>query len=157
MPGQVKEGWYEDPASRHQYRWFSAGLPTDLVKDGPATSRDALSMSDPALFTSMDLAKPPDDSPLLRTQHAAAPLFEPLDLVFGQSYADSKNPAYFPQPGWLEMAVAFIPFLIGIYLLSLGSLVPGIVAMALSPVVAAFGRQRRVRQLRRSRHDQRDR
>jgi hypothetical protein len=28
---QVKEGWYEDPASRHEYRWFSDGVPTDLV------------------------------------------------------------------------------------------------------------------------------
>jgi hypothetical protein len=63
MPGVVKEGWYEDPASRHEYRWFSAGTPTDLVRDGAVTSRDALSMASPALYTSMDLAEPPDNWP----------------------------------------------------------------------------------------------
>ena len=65
MPAQVKEGWYEDPARRHEYRWFSRGAPTDLVMDGGNTSRDPLSISDPELFRSMDLAEPPDDGPLL--------------------------------------------------------------------------------------------
>jgi hypothetical protein len=61
----VKEGWYEDPADRHEYRWFSQGTPTDLVRDGSQTSRDPISISDPEAFHSMDLAQPPDDGPLL--------------------------------------------------------------------------------------------
>jgi len=65
VPAQAKEGWYEDPARRHEYRWFSRGTPTDLVMDGGHTSRDPLSISDPELFRSMDLAEPPDDGPLL--------------------------------------------------------------------------------------------
>jgi hypothetical protein len=61
----VKQGWYEDPADRHEYRWFSQGAPTDLVKDGGETSRDPISISDPDVFQSMDLTQPPDDGPLL--------------------------------------------------------------------------------------------
>jgi hypothetical protein len=34
---QVKQGWYQDPAGRHEYRWFSDGTPTDLIRDGSAT------------------------------------------------------------------------------------------------------------------------
>ena len=62
----VKEGWYEDPAGRHQYRWFSAGTPTDLVRDGTGTSRDPLSITDPSVYQTMTLGRPPDDGPLLR-------------------------------------------------------------------------------------------
>ena len=34
------EGWYEDPFGDHEARWFSDGLPTDLVRDGGAASHD---------------------------------------------------------------------------------------------------------------------
>jgi len=141
MPGQIKEGWYEDPASRHQYRWFSDGLPTDLVRDGPATSRDALSMSDPALFTSMDLAAPPDNSPLLHGHNNAGPQLEPMDLVFGQSYVDIWR----GRPAWAVLLAALVPFLLGVYLVSAGSLILGIAGMALSPVVAALLQRRGAR------------
>jgi hypothetical protein len=64
----VKEGWYQDPAGRHEYRWFSQGVPTDLVMDAHATSRDGAGIvQDPAVYASMDLARPPDDGPLLQT------------------------------------------------------------------------------------------
>lgn len=65
MPALVKEGWYEDPAGRHEYRWFSQGSPTDLVMDGGCTSRDPISISDPEVFRTVDLAEPPDEGPLL--------------------------------------------------------------------------------------------
>lgn len=65
-----KEGWYEDPSDRHEYRWFSAGKPTSLVKDGTATSRDPLSITDPAAFHSMELTQPPDQAPLLQSAPA---------------------------------------------------------------------------------------
>ncbi len=27
------DGWYRDPFETHQMRWFSDGVPTDLVRD----------------------------------------------------------------------------------------------------------------------------
>lgn len=67
MTEPAKEGWYEDPDHRHEYRWFSQGSPTDLVMDNHQTSRDAITVTDPAEYASMDLAQPPDDGPLLHT------------------------------------------------------------------------------------------
>lgn len=32
--GQVAQGWYQDPHVVHEHRYFSAGLPTKLVRDG---------------------------------------------------------------------------------------------------------------------------
>lgn len=34
------EGWYLDPYKLHTDRWFSAGRPTALVRDGDAESHD---------------------------------------------------------------------------------------------------------------------
>jgi hypothetical protein len=34
------EGWYQDPYRLHTERWFSAGVATDLVRDGDVESRD---------------------------------------------------------------------------------------------------------------------
>jgi hypothetical protein len=34
------EGWYLDPYGRHEARWFSAGSPTALVRDGASESQD---------------------------------------------------------------------------------------------------------------------
>jgi hypothetical protein len=47
------EGWCEDPYGVHQHRWFSAGNPTSLVRDGGIETKD----------------RPPDepfDGPLVR-------------------------------------------------------------------------------------------
>lgn len=38
---QDAEGWYEDPYHAHQHRWFSAGRPTSLVRDGRTELEDA--------------------------------------------------------------------------------------------------------------------
>ena len=35
------EGWYRDPYGIHQDRWFSAGTPTALVRDGRVEGHDA--------------------------------------------------------------------------------------------------------------------
>ena len=40
------EGWFQDPSGLHEFRWFSVGKPTDLVKDDGIESRDL--PSDPA-------------------------------------------------------------------------------------------------------------
>jgi hypothetical protein len=60
----VKEGWYEDPSDRHDYRWFSSGSPTDLVRDGLITSSDPISITEPAAFEAMELKRPPDPARL---------------------------------------------------------------------------------------------
>ena len=39
--GQVAQGWYQDPYAIHEHRYFSAGLPTKLVRDGGHESYDA--------------------------------------------------------------------------------------------------------------------
>ncbi|MFI5912421.1 hypothetical protein [Dactylosporangium sp. NPDC051541] len=35
------EGWYQDPFESHEARWFSAGRPTNLVRDQGVDSYDA--------------------------------------------------------------------------------------------------------------------
>jgi hypothetical protein len=37
---QTLEGWFSDPFSRHEARWFSSGRPTFLVRDGHVESHD---------------------------------------------------------------------------------------------------------------------
>jgi hypothetical protein len=37
---QQLEGWFTDPFGRHEARWFSAGTPTNLVRDGSTESHD---------------------------------------------------------------------------------------------------------------------
>ena len=54
------EGWYRDPYGLHQDRWFSAGIPTGLVRDQGAEGHD----------------DPPDEPP------PAAPVAIPEDIEF---------------------------------------------------------------------------
>ena len=35
------EGWYEDPYRAHEYRWFSVGKQSSLVRDGLIETKDA--------------------------------------------------------------------------------------------------------------------
>jgi hypothetical protein len=64
------EGWYRDPFQLHEDRWFSAGRPTSLVRDGgleshdpaPDTSFDGPLVEAPAGEAAMDDASNPDDS-----------------------------------------------------------------------------------------------
>jgi hypothetical protein len=39
-PGARAEGWCTDHTGAHELRWYSAGAPTDLVKDGATEGRD---------------------------------------------------------------------------------------------------------------------
>src|SRR5215469_497795 len=119
MAELVKEGWYEDPAYRHEYRWFSEGAPTDLVKDAGKTSRDAISMADPALYQSMPLEEPPDNGPLLH-KDAPPPKLELLNYGVGPvgvintaaSPADG-DPAVWSRPaGAVEILLVALPLLL---------------------------------------------
>jgi hypothetical protein len=38
--GQVAQGWHQDPYAIHEHRYFSAGRPTKLVRDGGHESYD---------------------------------------------------------------------------------------------------------------------
>lgn len=51
------EGWFTDPFARHEARWFSAGTPTSLVRDGRTESRD----------------DPPDEAPTRVPERIAPP------------------------------------------------------------------------------------
>ena len=63
------EGWYLDPFGRHEQRWFSAGKPTALVRDGrqhghddPPTEEYAgpLTQADPPESDNSDLKRADD-------------------------------------------------------------------------------------------------
>src|SRR5215469_10129724 len=38
LPHDRAQGWYIDPTREHELRWYSAGTPTELVKDGAIES-----------------------------------------------------------------------------------------------------------------------
>jgi hypothetical protein len=40
LPHDRAQGWHADHTGAHELRWYSAGTPTDLVKDGAIESRD---------------------------------------------------------------------------------------------------------------------
>jgi hypothetical protein len=39
-PEAAAQGWYKDPYGQHEARWFSAGIPTSLVRDGSVEAKD---------------------------------------------------------------------------------------------------------------------
>jgi hypothetical protein len=161
VAGQVKEGWYEDPADRHQYRWFSQGVPTNLVKDGRNTSRDALSIIDTAAFESMDLEQPPDRSPLLHTDDTASPRFDILKygeegpVFVVNTAADAPDPLVWSQPaGLIELIVVLLPILAMFIAPIAGAPLTVVLAMPLlSLLLALAGRWRRRRTLRQLQRD----
>jgi hypothetical protein len=157
MTEPVKEGWYEDPAGRHEYRWFSAGAPTDLVKDAGTTSRDSISIADPALYQSMHLKQEPDVSPLLYKDDAPAPAFELVN--FGQGPAGVVNTAgrtpapgaFMESAGAIERVLVFLPVLVAWLLgrLLYLPLIAWLPLIFLSPLIVLLGRWRRKRRSRR--------
>lgn len=77
-------GWYKDPYHAHEFRWFSGGNPTHLVRDGGVTSSD-----DPPAepFTGPLVA--PDDVPVrnetMRAGRPPEPTNDPPLLWYGSS------------------------------------------------------------------------
>ena len=131
-------------------------MPTDLVKEGAVTSRDAISISDLAAYETMELAEPPDDSPLLHRDDAPTPHFEILNYGVGpvsvvntaartapdQRYVRSR-PA-----GAIERIVVLLPILAAVLVLSFGRLDFGAGLVILSFVIALLGWSRRRRRAR---------
>ena len=59
------QGWHADPFGRHEERYFSAGQPTSLVRDGSTEGHDDPSAGngDPAAAISMEAAAPAAPGP----------------------------------------------------------------------------------------------
>ena len=65
------EGWYRDPFRLHADRWFSAGRPTSLVRDGDVEGRDAPPADGyPTPLVEVTPRRPVDASDLLRADAA---------------------------------------------------------------------------------------
>ena len=78
----VAEGWYEDPFAVHQYRWFSAGTPTGLVKDGHTEGTDPppdAEVTGPLVAEHSDPDVRTDGSDLRRADEAEAEDSGPID------------------------------------------------------------------------------
>jgi hypothetical protein len=154
MTEEVRQGWYRDPVGRHQYRWFSQGVPTDLVKDGITTSRDSISSTDPANYQSMQLAQEPDVGPLLHTD-APPPKLELLNFGDGlvaviNTATSASQPAVFSErAGILEVLGALLPLLAACFLLAFFRIIDVLPFVALSVMVATLGLWRRRRRARR--------
>jgi hypothetical protein len=136
----AKEGWYEDPSDHHEYRWFSQGTPTDLVKDGSVTSRDPISIADAAAFESMELSQPPDDAPVLRSGSAlpsdayhVGAAFTMLDPPGRDVPSFTRLLAGRPRPA--ELLVLLMPLFIGLALIGFG-LGGGVIVILGTPVLA---------------------
>jgi hypothetical protein len=157
MTEEAKQGWYQDPAGRHEYRWFSQGVPTDLVKDRGTTSRDSISDTDPADYQAMQLAQEPDIGPLLHKDDAPPPEFQVLNVGVGpvvvvNTSASPSDPAVWSErAGVGERILVVLPIFAELLILRVFAF-PLIVLLAgplLSLLIAAAGRWRRVRRVRR--------
>lgn len=108
----VREGWYQDPDGRHEFRWFSAGVPTDLVQDGTRASRDPVSTTDQARIDAMDLGMPPDTAPLLIRPGYRKPSIG-SSMVLPHVAERITNPKARP-PGRIEASVTLLPIAVGL-------------------------------------------
>ncbi len=62
------QGWFADPFGKHEARYFSAGSPTRLVRDGEAESYDEPPAWAPAVDFRLLTAAPSPDAPPLETR-----------------------------------------------------------------------------------------
>jgi hypothetical protein len=68
------EGWYRDPYLVHEDRWFSAGLPTKLVRDGGVEDYDPPPVGPPTVeLVEVRPNQPADGSDLRRADDASTP------------------------------------------------------------------------------------
>jgi len=59
---RLLQGWHADPFGRHEQRYFSAGRPTKLVRDGRAEAyEEPPAQEQPAEAVAITAAVPPDD------------------------------------------------------------------------------------------------
>ncbi len=66
------QGWYRDPYGVHEDRYFSAGQPTKLVRDGGAESYDPPPPRPPEAELDEVTSPPSDSSDLRRADEGSA-------------------------------------------------------------------------------------
>jgi hypothetical protein len=73
-----EEGWYVDPYGIHEARWFSAGMPTALVRDGDVETQDPPpSTTYAGQLEELEEAAPRDGDDLRRADSADSKSFDP--------------------------------------------------------------------------------
>ena len=79
------EGWYRDPYLVHEDRWFSAGQPTKLVRDGRIENYDPPPDGPPkAELAEVRSAQPGDGSDLRRADNPkAGAIYAPDAVAWG--------------------------------------------------------------------------
>jgi hypothetical protein len=89
------EGWYRDPYLVHEDRWFSAGEPTKLVRDGGIEGYDPPPDGPPKTeLVEADRAQPDDGSDLRRADDPkAGAIYDP------KAVAVSTFDSFGPGPG----------------------------------------------------------
>ena len=92
--GWVAQGWYPDPARRHELRWFSAGEPMGLVRDGGVEGRDPLGECERRRLGELE---PMDEAEKRRVWERSMPDLE-----------QPRLPAPDRQPTWLSLLVGLI-------------------------------------------------
>jgi len=87
------QGWYRDPWDIHADRWFSAGRPTDLVRDDGVESREAPPLGevpmpllpvDPQRADSSDTKRADAATRRDQSYDARKAFWAALDRAFGQ-------------------------------------------------------------------------
>jgi hypothetical protein len=71
------EGWYRDPFGAHADRWFSAGRPTALVRDGEVEAQDPPPESTyTGVLVDIKPAEPPNPDDLKRADDVESGVFD---------------------------------------------------------------------------------
>jgi hypothetical protein len=93
-----EEGWFLDPFHVHEARWFSAGVPTSLVRDGGQDARD-----DPPAATYVGNLTPVPEAPVEATDDRRADDAERQETLpeGGLDVFDRQLFGFFPRwPTW---------------------------------------------------------
>ena len=79
------EGWYQDPYLVHEDRWFSAGQPTRLVRDGETEGYDPPPDGPPKIeLVEVRHSQPSDGSDLRRADDPkAGAVYDPSAVAWG--------------------------------------------------------------------------
>ena len=79
------EGWYRDPYLTHEDRWFSAGQPTKLVRDGCVENYDAPPVGPPKVaLVEARHAESSDGTDLRRADdRSAGAVYDPSARLWG--------------------------------------------------------------------------
>jgi hypothetical protein len=155
MMGSGREGWYEDPAKHHEWRWFSDGTPTALVKVGTTTAQDPIDAIDAAQLTSMTLAQGPAVGGTPHVVDDKPPHFElvnfgvgPVKVINTNADRSDDSKVWTRSPGVIELVLILLPWPVGFLICAeAGAPVIAYLGIAVCPLLIAIaGRGRRRRE-----------